>query len=579
MDHSENDILISAYLDDELTVDERAHVERLLANSAEARQLLDEMRALRTGLQELPQHKLELDFAHRVLQRAEEIGERPSEGGQASKELDSPSLPTTDPSTLPAVHDARQDHIPRPFGRRGIAWSLIAIAAAVLISVTTRSSNENRQAAPGGPPAMVRSPAAPDQSNIEKRELAADRLTNVPLEIRAAEKEIATPAEESVAKTQSNASQGNSLQSEGTVAESDSRVAESRQKTDRFDQPASNSLAVQDRDAQNATLGSSSSMMPAPGIGGKLSVQDRVAVDRARGSELATGAPVATTSHAVAAVPQAIVDRFSPEIVVCADMPADAAQRGAFDQVLAKNSISLPVAQQNTPFNFKRSTTDTLRRGSATSGQNGVGNDVDVVYVEAAPEQIQNTLTDLRHSPQIFSAVAVTDVQAPAESKDKMGLQENKSAATVLNDTAGARSGGGQEPQLPTAKPALSQQSSANLPPLGRAQRIDLLDEAIQPPASDAKTAGRNDDGVVGQIVAGENPAAQSAGLNYRAEAQNVLNGNNSQKQLGQQQRAVFLLRIVQPTDRAASEPPFPAAAPAMQPSAPQAPAAEPAKK
>ena len=74
MDNSENDILISAYLDDELTVDERAHVERLLANSPDARQLLEELRALRGGLQELPQHRLEIDFAQRVLQKAERNG-------------------------------------------------------------------------------------------------------------------------------------------------------------------------------------------------------------------------------------------------------------------------------------------------------------------------------------------------------------------------------------------------------------------------------------------------------------------------------------------------------------------------
>ena len=89
-----------------------------------------------------------------------------------------------------------------------------------------------------------------------------------------------------------------------------------------------------------------------------------------------------------------------------------------------RTRFRLPVAQQNTPSNFKRSADDTLRRGGAVSGQN----DVDVVYVEAAPEQIQNTLTDLRRSPQMFSAVAVTDLQSSAESKDKLGLLKDKSA-------------------------------------------------------------------------------------------------------------------------------------------------------
>ena len=47
MDHEQYDLLISAYLDDELNADERAHVEQLLATNAEARQLIDELRHLR----------------------------------------------------------------------------------------------------------------------------------------------------------------------------------------------------------------------------------------------------------------------------------------------------------------------------------------------------------------------------------------------------------------------------------------------------------------------------------------------------------------------------------------------------
>jgi hypothetical protein len=589
MDNSENDILISAYLDDELTVDERAHVERLLASSAEARQLLDDLRALRGGLQELPQHRLEIDFAQQVMHKAVEIGERPSEVGQTSKGADSSSLPSTARSTTPALRKAVQDRGHRPFGRRGIAWSLIAIAAAVVISVTTRSSNENRQVGPVGPPAMVRSPAAGEQPVIGQLKVAVDGDENTLTQNRAVKKELDLSTNGSVAK-----SEGDAFGSKGIVAESDRRATEERSKSDGLDRPSSNSLAVeersksdgldrpssnslavQDRDALNASADSSSSMMPAPGMGGKLSIQDRGAVGSARVSELTAGATVATNSHDVAAVPQAIVDRFGPEIVVRADMSVDAAQRGAFDQVLAKNSISLPIAQQIAPSNFKRSVGGALRRGGAVSRQN----DVDVVYVEAAPEQIQNTLTDLRRSPQVFSSVAVTDLQASANSNDKLALSKDKSALSVQNDSQGERGGGGQdESKLPAAKPEqMSEQPNVNFRLLGRAQRIDLLDEAIQSSASDAKAALRSDGAAAGQIVAGEGVTPQAAGMNNRAEAQSALNKDNSPKQLVQQ-RAVFLLRIVQPANRAASEPPFPAAAPPMQPSATQAPAAEPAK-
>src|SRR4051794_22086235 len=67
MENLDNDILISAYLDGELNAEEQGRVEQLLATSAEARQLVEELRAIRAGLKELPQHKLGADFTADVL--------------------------------------------------------------------------------------------------------------------------------------------------------------------------------------------------------------------------------------------------------------------------------------------------------------------------------------------------------------------------------------------------------------------------------------------------------------------------------------------------------------------------------
>ena len=69
-DLPENELL-SAYLDGELTAEEQAEVERLLARSPAARQLLDELRALSSTLQNLPQYKLAEDLSERVLRTAE----------------------------------------------------------------------------------------------------------------------------------------------------------------------------------------------------------------------------------------------------------------------------------------------------------------------------------------------------------------------------------------------------------------------------------------------------------------------------------------------------------------------------
>jgi anti-sigma factor RsiW len=63
--------LISAYLDDELAPQERAEVERMMAEQPALRQLHDELAALRATMQALPRHKLEHDLGPAVLRRAE----------------------------------------------------------------------------------------------------------------------------------------------------------------------------------------------------------------------------------------------------------------------------------------------------------------------------------------------------------------------------------------------------------------------------------------------------------------------------------------------------------------------------
>ncbi len=63
--------LISAYVDGELSAEEQVRVEQWLAESAELRQLADELRALRSSVQALPRHQLDHDLGPAVLRRAE----------------------------------------------------------------------------------------------------------------------------------------------------------------------------------------------------------------------------------------------------------------------------------------------------------------------------------------------------------------------------------------------------------------------------------------------------------------------------------------------------------------------------
>lgn len=79
--------LFSAYLDGELTAEEQAQIEHLLVVSAEARQLLEDLRTVRHTLQSLPAHKLSEDLTSRVLQEAQR---RQSARSSVSPTLGSP---------------------------------------------------------------------------------------------------------------------------------------------------------------------------------------------------------------------------------------------------------------------------------------------------------------------------------------------------------------------------------------------------------------------------------------------------------------------------------------------------------
>jgi hypothetical protein len=116
--------LIGAYLDGELSSEERARAEQLLAESAESRQMLEELRALRARLQALPRLSLPTDFSQRVLQRAER------------EMLLGTSAPTAPRAAVSPRESMARDTV--PFGRRWVrplVYAGFAAAAALLIAV------------------------------------------------------------------------------------------------------------------------------------------------------------------------------------------------------------------------------------------------------------------------------------------------------------------------------------------------------------------------------------------------------------------------------------------------------------
>ncbi len=171
------DELISAYLDDELSAEDRSRVQQRLADDDEARRIVDELRTLRDDIRSLPRHQLESDFARRVLRSAERemLTSRPGKEKAAT-----------------GHRRGRNEH--RRLSIRGLLWTGVAIACAVIIgiefngpdrepagAVASRDESARPRAASGdtttdgiGQRAVeANEPAATDRNSSEPEGLAA----------------------------------------------------------------------------------------------------------------------------------------------------------------------------------------------------------------------------------------------------------------------------------------------------------------------------------------------------------------------------------------------------------------------
>lgn len=161
-----DDELLSAYLDDELTPEERARVEERLKADPRARQLLDELRAVSRVMKELPPATLGADLRETVLRRAERAmlvsGKRDSAGG-------------------PNEIGRRM-----PFGRskRAWFWAGTAIAAGLMLMVFERELGRNEELPDAValkaplPPLTVRSTDKAEEETVDA--VAAAPAASVP---------------------------------------------------------------------------------------------------------------------------------------------------------------------------------------------------------------------------------------------------------------------------------------------------------------------------------------------------------------------------------------------------------------
>ena len=505
--------LLSAYLDDEVSSEERALVEQRLAESAEFRQLRDELAALRTGLENLPRYSLKEDLAPIVLRRAE----RAMIGA---------------PSGLPASTAGGREQISlaeglrrterSPYGLQFFRWSVVAVAAALMVIIfaprnrlgrEVAQSTDDRAAGEVDRPAMVQEmrdestdhykQSAPHSGNMPSEAIQADEFADAPSRVQAPE----TAAPLSAAPLSAAAEATDEMQAAPAFAD---EAAEATAPAESLNGQAEGPLSK----AQ------SNKAKPSGRLTKKLS--EAATAKSGRASKLGIGGSTGDV------------------LVVHCEISAEAAQSGAFEQLLAAQQIKLQkgpgirfgvqpdsdgkqesaAALELEPLNEelkragdrnagkdKSGETEAIGKSAVPSAPSALrfsgklvdeGAQINAFLVDASPGQVQATLTELNARTEEFRAVDITPMPAKealllsgdrADKKVRPGEDVTPSESDDAIDAAEA---------LGTKTPAAGE---------GRAQRVLLDADDLQrlpvPPAvhswkQNANTVGKTESGMGG---------------------------------------------------------------------------------
>jgi anti-sigma factor RsiW len=442
------DELLSAYLDGELTAQQQAEVERLLAGSPPARQLLDELRALSATLQALPRRKLGEDISQQVLRQAE----RQMLMGDAE-------------APRPAAV-ARESRLRRMLSRRALVWSALAVAVALVLMISDRQWRERRVAlAPASarrasePPSVQ---AAPGAEEAREKDLGrGDRSAGS--RFFAAGAPAAAPSTDSgrgkpgAAKLAFGAAQPTDRDTAGKLAE---------------DKAKAGGTIIGSGEIVAAKRPAAASEAPRPPQPGPPTDESGIT----EGIQQRSGGQVPQFADGV--------------LVVQCDISPKAARKQAFAKLLTDNQIAweespaqsqVAADEKNQRYDMhypgsgvpQRSTRDAPASEPAHTG------DLELVYVEAPADRIEATLSQLTAEREKFPAVSVESVPG-IESQQTFGQNnrpgEKPPQAEQLDRTLGLAAGsGGRDTNGRQLKDARQQQLNVQSAQLGRAQRIVVL--------------------------------------------------------------------------------------------------------
>jgi hypothetical protein len=181
-----NDELLSAYIDGELSADERAAVEARLESDPAARQLLHQLRSVSESVQALPQEKLQRDLSDAVLGRVRSMRGSATAAADTSPNTDAPSGLGNTLSKVPLFHSTR-----------AWIWASLALAAGLLVMVVQSGDDPSKKLPPiaqRGEPNVANQPADESLDGV-RRELTRAPEPQAPSIVAAAPMPAAQPSE------------------------------------------------------------------------------------------------------------------------------------------------------------------------------------------------------------------------------------------------------------------------------------------------------------------------------------------------------------------------------------------------
>ncbi len=559
-----DDELLSAYLDGELSPDERVRAERLLAESENARQKLEELRAMSSSLAALPKRKLPVDFCEETLRLAER---RKTEGATER--------------VVPSFVERWQTRWKEP---RSWLWLGVVASAAILVAVFSPQWEDLSQYKVAKGPS---SSAMRARSDVSDAESVADEKVSVRLIEPTGDAPKAPP---SLVAKDSNRQQFDepkrAAKSEDDFAESDSLRSEvaANEKKRAKDAESANSPVKQEERHYAKTAS------PKPLAAPALAAQLQPNFLDSKSKELASSAGTEVAAVPYQKTKNAWAFEIPPDtLVVEFDMTPEAAKKQVFDKLLTSNGFVFETVasgdkESREELTAKNSSAggsdlalakapsvgnvDAAQNRSSTAEERGLGiggrlafggkkkADVEpeAVYVEADPVQLENAINSMSAQQDAFSNVQIKTartadmrqnqiaenirqnvVQSRNQSQqtDSLSFQPQIVAANGSASNVGSTTNGSNAMNNAAANNAAAQ-SRARRIPIGVGQSIDVQS------MSNVGFGGQN------QTQLPQQNSAVQSGMQAQGRAQHQM-----QNQSGMTQRAVFIPRVVEPAKQA----------------------------